>query len=64
MASVREQAAWAEAAVDILEKRVGQLESDLGALRQSQQDIARHLEEAVGPAGEGAHRQHWWSRRH
>lgn len=59
----RRQAARAEAAADGLRARVTALESELADLRQRHDELAAHLEAAVGPSSEGAHKQHWWSRR-
>ena len=51
------------AAVDALSARVAKLEKELADLRASQEQLAVHVEEAVGPQAEGEHKIHWWSRR-
>ena len=57
-----ERAARAESAANALTDRVTHLESELQMLKRSHERLAAHLEEAVGPHEEGAHKQHWWSR--
>lgn len=49
--------------VGALSTRVNRLEQELAGLKQELKSVAAHLEEAVGPHHEGAHKNHWWSRR-
>ncbi len=60
--AVRKKAVQAESAAQALAKRVVALEEQIRQLRKSQEQLAAHLEEAVGPHEEGAHKEHWWSR--
>ena len=60
--TVREAAAKAESAAQALAGRVSDLEEQIRELRKSQEQLAAHVEEAVGPHEEGAHKAHWWSR--
>jgi hypothetical protein len=60
--AVRDAAAKAESAAQALAGRVADLEDQVRQLHKSQEQLAAHVEEAVGPHEEGAHKAHWWSR--
>ena len=59
---VRDAAAKAESAAQALAGRVADLEQQIRQLGKAQEQLAAHVEEAVGPHEEGAHKEHWWSR--
>ncbi len=61
--AVRDAADRAESTAQALAGRVAKLEDQMRGLRKSMEQLAAHVEEAVGPHEEGAHKQHWWSRR-
>ncbi len=58
------RAARAEAAVQKLSAKVADLEAQIISLNQRHEELAQHLEDAVGPQTEGDHKTHWWSRKH
>ncbi len=61
--AVRDAADRAESTAQALAGRVAKLEDQMRGLHKSMEQLAAHVEEAVGPHEEGAHKQHWWSRR-
>jgi hypothetical protein len=61
--ALRQSAAQTESTAQALAGRLAELEDQVRQLRKSHEELAAHLEEAVGPHEEGAHKQRWWSRR-
>jgi hypothetical protein len=61
--AVRDAASRADSTAQALAGRVAKLEDQIRQLRKAQEELSSHLEEAVGPSGEGAHRAHWWSKK-
>jgi hypothetical protein len=61
--AVRGAADRAESTAQALAGRVAKLEDQIRQLRKAQEQLGAHLEEAVGPHEEGAHKVHWWARR-